>query len=234
MATHTKPCIRIHLCVALWLMSTAGPVLAQTEKPAAKPIIRHPTQHASSSLAVIYKHIAQGNLIEAEQALRNILTQHPAHIDAMLALAGLYRLLGDRAQSTAWRLRALAQAPAHPETLASQAYEDAEGLPSGQAETQLRSHIAHHPDASALHFALGNQLAEQERWHEAHLAYQQALRGDNNNPDYRYNLAVSLDRLHQSSLASHHYRLAEQHRQTRPAFFSAQTLQQRLNELDHD
>ncbi|MEN3374228.1 sigma 54-interacting transcriptional regulator [Dechloromonas sp. ZS-1] len=109
-----------------------------------------------------------------------------------------------------------------------------EHFPSEQAETQLRTYLAHRPGASPLHFALGNQLAEQGRWHEAHLAYTQALRGDSNNPDYRYNLAVSLDRLHQSQLARHHYRLAQQHRQSRPAFFSSQTLQQRLNELDHD
>ena len=234
MTPRAKKGIRIGLCAALWLISTEEKLLAQTDKPGPKPAIRHQTHDSRSSLDSIYTQIARGDLLGAEQALHNIMRQYPEQIDAMLALAGLYQLQGDQAQSAMWRLRARTQAPEHDETLATQTYDTAAGLPSEQAETQLRTYLAHRPGASPLHFALGNQLAEQGRWHEAHLAYTQALRGDSNNPDYRYNLAVSLDRLHQSQLARHHYRLAQQHRQSRPAFFSSQTLQQRLNELDHD
>lgn len=231
--THSaKQRILIRLSVTLYLAGIAGHVFAQSEKSAPKQISRHQADHTPASLEMIYRQIARGDVSEAERALHTILAQHPEHINAMLALAGLYQLQTDETQSAAWRHRALAHAPEHPEVLASQAHADS--LPAPQAESHLRTHIARRPGASPLYFALGNQLAEQGRWHEAQFAYEQALRGDNNNPDYRYNLAVSLDRLHQHSLAHHHYRLAQHHRQSRPAFFSSRTLQQRLNELDHD
>lgn len=234
MTPHLKERIRIVLCSALCLAAPNGLALAQTEKSHATPTIRHQVPPRQTSLNTIYGQMARGDWTGAEQALRGILTQHPEHVDAMLALAGLYRLQSDREQSVLWQNRARTHAPEHPETLASQASDHANGLPATQAETHLRTHIAHRPGATPLYFALGNQLAEQGRWHEAHQAYEQALRGDLDNPDYRYNLAVSLDRLHQRHLAGHHYRLAEQYRQSRPAFFSSHALQQRLNELDHD
>lgn len=226
--------MRFRLCALLCLASPVEQVFAQAENSRIKPITRHQGQPRPANLESIYSQIARGELSGAEQALRSTVTQHPEHIDAMLALAGLYQLQANETQSVAWRHRAQAHAPSHPEALASQAHANADGLPAAQAESQLRTHIAQRPGASPLYFALGNQLAEQGRWHEAQFAYEQALRGDNANPDYRYNLAVSLDRLHQNHLARHHYRLAQQHRQSRPAFFSSVALQQRLTELDHD
>ena len=68
--------------------------------------------------------------------------------------------------------------------------------------------IAAQPEASFLHFTLGNQYAQQGRWAEAQQAYFRAYAGDPENPDFAYNLAVSLDQLHQTKLALEYYRRA--------------------------
>src|SRR5262249_43234264 len=71
------------------------------------------------------------------------------------------------------------------------------------------------PGANVLHFTLGNQLAQQGRWAEAQQAYFKAMAADPDNPDFAFNLAVSLDHLRQSKLAADYYRraiaLAEKH-----------------------
>ena len=64
--------------------------------------------------------------------------------------------------------------------------------------------------AAALHFALGNLYAGQSRWSDAEQAYFQAQRLAPDNPDYAFNLAVSLDHLFQAKPALMYYQRAQQ------------------------
>jgi tetratricopeptide (TPR) repeat protein len=76
------------------------------------------------------------------------------------------------------------------------------------SESRLKGLIASQPDSAHLHFALGNQYAAQVRWPEAQSAYFKAYGLDPENPDFAFNLAVSLDRLRQGRLALEYYQRA--------------------------
>ena len=62
-----------------------------------------------------------------------------------------------------------------------------------------------HPNLPVVHFALGNWYARQGRWADAQRSYFDAVRLDDANADYAFNLAVSLDRLNQGKAALGYY-----------------------------
>jgi tetratricopeptide (TPR) repeat protein len=76
------------------------------------------------------------------------------------------------------------------------------------AESRLKGLIAAGAGESVLYFTLGNQYAQQRRWPEAHQAYARAATIDPENPDFAYNLAVSLEHLRQPQAALGQYRRA--------------------------
>lgn len=72
-------------------------------------------------------------------------------------------------------------------------------------ETRLKQLIEFRPDDSHLQFALGNLYVRKKSWPEAQQAFFNALKGDSSNPDYAYNLAVSLDQLGKHKEAKDYY-----------------------------
>ena len=92
--------------------------------------------------------------------------------------------------------------------------------------------VQNDPDTSELHFALGNLYARQNRWPEAQQVYFNAVAAEGDNPDYLFNLAVSLDHLRQPRLAGQHYRLALEAAGRRPAAFDRAGVEKRLAELE--
>jgi uncharacterized protein HemY len=99
-------------------------------------------------------------------------------------------------------------------------------------ETELRKLLAQTPDNAALNYALGNVYSGQQRWAEAQQAYFDALGLDPDNPDYLYNVAVSLDYLGKSSPAADFYRQALQASRSRAASFDQAAALARLNLLE--
>ena len=75
-------------------------------------------------------------------------------------------------------------------------------------ESELNLLIEKDPNVAASHFALGNVMASERRWREAQQAFFEAARLTPSNPDYLYNLAVSLDNLGQAKQAENFYRRA--------------------------
>jgi uncharacterized protein HemY len=100
-----------------------------------------------------------------------------------------------------------------------------------QSESRLKNVIASQPDASFLNFTLGNQYAAQARWSEAQAAYFRAFTTDPENPDFAYNLAVSLDQLRQPQLALEYYRKALAASASRPGAFQRGQVEARIREL---
>ena len=82
-----------------------------------------------------------------------------------------------------------------------------------------------------LQFTLGNQYAQQGRWAEAQQAYFRAFTADPDNPDFAYNLAVSLDHLRQPKLALEYYRRALALAEKRGASFNPSFARNRAQEL---
>ena len=99
------------------------------------------------------------------------------------------------------------------------------------SESRLKNLIAIQPEAALLHFSLGNQYAQQSRWTEAQAAYFKAHSVDPENADYAFNLAVSLDQLHQGKLALEFYQRALALTEKRAASFNPAQARLRVQEL---
>jgi len=149
-----------------------------------------------------------GNDGLAQQEYASILRQDGNNRDALLGVAAIAakRGHGDEAAKTYLRLQEL-----DPRDAAAQA--GMIGLAAGQAdpvqsESRVKTLLAQQPDAHFLHFTLGNLYSGQSRWAEAQQAFFHAYQKAPHNPDYLYNLAISLDHLNQGKLALEYYQRA--------------------------
>jgi MSHA biogenesis protein MshL len=100
-----------------------------------------------------------------------------------------------------------------------------------QDESRLKILLAEQPDSPDLHFALGNLYTRGARWAEAQQAFFRAHAVERGNPDYLFNLAVSLDQLHQPRLAAQYYRQALAAAVRQPAGFDSARIEARLQML---
>lgn len=100
-----------------------------------------------------------------------------------------------------------------------------------QTESRLKTLLAEQPDVPFLNFALGNLYTREARWGEAQQAYFKAHVADPGNPDYLFNLAVSLDQLRQPRLAAQYYNQALTAATQRPAGFDPAQAATRLKTL---
>lgn len=138
---------------------------------------------------------------------------------------------GRSADAEALRQRALVANPSDPATQAAALSGSAAEADPQTAESRLKSLLSAQPESAALNFALGNLYARQNRWPEAQQVYFNAVAADGDNPDYLFNLAVSLDHLRQPRLAGQHYRMALEAAARRPAAFDPAGAEKRLGEL---
>jgi tetratricopeptide (TPR) repeat protein len=170
----------------------------------------------SSELKNAYARLSAGEYAKALEQYKALLDAKPSSIDAALGLATAAARLGNTALAASAYQRALEIDPANafarsgllllqtPSAGQLNAAESAEN--SADSENALRALLAREPNSAALNFSLGNLLATSRRWSEAQQQYFEAVRLDSRNPDYLYNLAVSLDHLRQDKLALDYYR----------------------------
>ena len=177
-----------------------------------------------------YQAFNAGDLARSRDAYRQVLRDNPDSRDALLGLAAVEMQARryDAAERFYTRLLELDPRDAH-------AHAGLIGL-KGQidplaAESRLKNMIAAQPEASFLHFTLGNQYAAQDRWAEAQQAYFRAYSGDPEHPDFAYNLAVSLDKIHQNKPALEYYRRALTLAESHPATFNRAQVSKRVLQL---
>jgi tetratricopeptide (TPR) repeat protein len=126
--------------------------------------------------------------------------------DALLGLAAIAAALGRDADAARLYREVLEGDPRN--AAAQAALLDLLGNTDRQAaESRLKTLIDREPGPH-LYQTLGNLYAEQQRWVEAQAAYYEAYRAAPGNADYAFNLAVSLDRLHQRDAALTYYEKA--------------------------
>ena len=154
-----------------------------------------------------YEAFNNGDMAAADQAYRRVLRQQPRNRDAMLGLAAIAMAGGQWQQASAAYAELLRLDPNDSVAQAAiiSLHDDIDPLAS---ETKIKNMLRDAPDSAHLHFSLGNVFADQARWSEAQAAFFDAHRLDNDNADYAFNLAVSLDRLIQRAAALDYYRLA--------------------------
>lgn len=221
------------------------PALTSAEKPAAaKPA---PTQAATPEpespirittgrlklnpqIASAYQAFQAGDLATARRDYQSVLKSEPKNIDALHGLAAISLRQGQPEAAEDFYFRVL---EADPKDSAAQA-----GLiglrgqvDATQSESRLKNLLAGQPDSPTLNFALGNLYAQQGRWNDAQQSYFRAYSGDSENPDYQFNLAVSLEQLRQPKLALQYYQGALAAATQRPAAFDRNQVAGRISEL---
>ena len=151
-----------------------------------------------------YRQLGEGDIFGARGSYGAALTSDPTNVDALLGMATIEARGGNRYAAATYYGKALAVDPRNATAQAGLAAMEQETNPDG-IESRLRSDLAQNPQSAPLRFALGNLYAAQSRWGEAQAEYFEAFRLDPANADVTYNLAVSLDHLHQERLAAEYY-----------------------------
>ena len=203
---------------------------ADTAAPESTVRLNRSQPKANQTLDRAYEALQGGRLDEAQRGYEMVLRDDGKNVDALLGLATLaaHRGQGESAQS--YYLRALESDPN--DATAQAGLINLRGASNpGSSESQLKTALAAQPDSSALYFALGNLFAHQERWSEAQQAYFRAYSNESANADYIFNLAISLDHLHQNRLAAQYYQMALNAADAGNAAFDKQQAKARLLDL---
>ena len=187
-----------------------------------------PITEVSPELAEAYSALTRGDYPTAERQYRLVLANEPFNLDAYLGLATVAASAGDPLRAQAHYRRALEIDPKNPVANAGLAALNGNVAAS---ESQLRAQIAAQPNVAAPYSALGNVYAAQSRWNEAQQSFFEAYRLEPANPDFAFNLAVSLDQLKQGKLAREYYSRALSLLATQPAAFNPADVSARLNQL---
>lgn len=198
--------------------------------------IAHPLAHttgkrvAPTRVAQAYAALVAGNLAIAKRDYQAVAVADPAQLDAWLGLGAIAIQENRSVDAHHYYSKALALDAENPVANAALfALEGGAGITV--SESKLKLLLDRGVDAPYVQFALGNLYARRARWPDAQQAYFAALHGMPSNPDYAFNLAVSLERLGQGAAALQYYRQAESLRATHPAHYAATVAAARIQAL---
>jgi tetratricopeptide (TPR) repeat protein len=212
--------------------SEPRPAQPRPEPPPSSSPIRLTTskQRVDPAIDRAYAALQGGDLSTAQSAYEQALKNDPKNADALHGVAAIHLRQGQTDRAQEYFLRALEADPKDARAQASLIGMN-DQIDPGQSESRLKLLLSTQPDSPFLHFYLGNLYARQSRWAEAQQAYFRAMAGEPNNPDYLFNLAVSLDQLHQVKPAAQYYAQALAAADRRTAGFDKQQVSDRLKKL---
>src|SRR5258706_1255100 len=213
------------------LSSSQNASVSQRTGEALAPIaINAPTLSVDPLVEQAYQAFQRNDLASARENYQRALAREPTNRDALLGLAAIDVRNGQLSSAEARYLKLLEIDPRDSHAVANLITLRGQ-LDPVASESRLKTLIATQPEAALLHFSLGNQYAQQSRWAEAQSAYFKAYSVDPENADYAFNLAVSLDQLHQGKLALEYYRRALALTEKRAASFTPAQARLRVQEL---
>ena len=190
---------------------------------------RTPPQ-ANKTLERAYDTLQAGRLSDAQHDYEQVLRSDAKNTDALLGLATIAAQQGQTGKAQTFYLRALESNPN--DATAQAGVINARGQADANfSESRLKTALANQPDSPALLFALGNLYTRQGRWSEAQQVYFRAYATEPDNPDFIFNLAVSLDHLRQAKLAGQYYQMALTAGETRAVSFDRNQARSRILEL---
>ncbi len=165
------------------------------------------TRNRNADLAAAYRAYRAGDYVAARRAYEAVLRVQPEQRDALLGLAAIESRIGRIERAHRIYAQVLRRNPRDP--VASAALFNLHNLAGGDvAESQLKLLLDQYRESPGLHFSLGNFYARRSRWPEAQQAYFSAFSADKDNPEFAYNLAVSLDQLGKTNAALPYYQKA--------------------------
>ena len=223
----------------------AGPAAAArpSDRPAARAPARDPARGEQSPITITppalvvdplvergFESYQRGDLAGSREAYQQVLQRERFNRDALLGLAAIDVRMRSFDTAEARYIKLLELDPRDVNAQAGLIALRGQVDPV-QSESRLKTLISTNPDATQLHFAIGNQYAQQARWAEAQAAYFKAYSGDSENADFAFNLAVSLDQLRQKALALQYYNRALALAANRPVSFELTQVHTRIQEL---
>jgi Flp pilus assembly protein TadD/flagellar basal body-associated protein FliL len=209
--------------------------ISSNNKPSPNPDFQITKRQLSnrnlSSLSAASEALKQGDLATAEQTYRKVLKQIPSNVAAMAGLATTLVQQGRLKEGQTMYYKVLDKDPENLLAnigLINLRAADASNLSAG---SQLKQLLVTHPKQAYLHASLGNFYARRNKWPSAQGAYFEAFSLDTENPDYAFNLAISLDQMGKQDLASKYYEKALKLVEKSPSRFIKADVERRLNEL---
>jgi tetratricopeptide (TPR) repeat protein len=206
-----------------------GPAAPRPAEPEISTTRAAPQVHPRVGTA--YAAYVAGDLTSARNEYQQALREEPGNRDALLGLAALDVRAGRFELAEAAYLHLLQADPRDAHAQAALIALRAGRVDPVAAESRVKSMLAENPAAHVLNFTLGNQFAQQGRWAEAQQEYFKAFAAEPDNPDFAYNLAVSLDHLRQPKLALEYYRRALSLAKARGASFDLPSAEARVAQL---
>ena len=201
-----------------------GPPADDLSRPRAGPQV-HPR------VASGYAAYQAADLAKARADYQQVVREEPANRDALLGLAAV-EMRAQRFDLADRYYQVLLQIdPRDPYAQAGMVALRGQQLDPVQVESRVKSMIASDRDSSVLQFTLGNQFAQQGRWAEAQQAYFKAFTADPDNPDFAFNLAISMDQMRRPKLALEYYRRALALAEKRRANFALGVANERVRQL---
>jgi tetratricopeptide (TPR) repeat protein len=188
----------------------------------------HDRMHGT--LREAYEAFQRGDNARARNLYDRVLSVDPRNRNALLGLGAIDTRIGNTDAARRTYARLLSLNPRDPVARAALIDSHREVSPA-EGEGHIKALLAQNPDQPFLYATLGNLYARQQRWPEAQQAYFDAYRLDQDNADYAFNLAVSLDRLGQGTTALSFYRRALDLAEGAQASFEPQTVLKRISTL---
>ena len=188
------------------------------------------TDSVMPTLLDAYQAYQRGDYVTATQGYRSVLEKDAHNRDALLGLGAIAQQQNQDETAVHYYQKVLLLDPRDP--VAQAAMSSYRTNAGEDSESHLKQLLGEQPNSSALHYALGNVFMQQSRWAEAQQSYFNARTLEPNNPQFTYNLAISLDHLGQSKLALQYYQQALQLDAANTGGFDHALAQQRLNELN--
>jgi tetratricopeptide (TPR) repeat protein len=199
-----------------------------------------PTQvivHHRSVPAAVSTHIQDGyralqnkNYVAATVAYEKAVAQAPKNRDAILGAAAAAAAQNRTPEALRYYQQQLNLDPQDSYARAGiLSLANSAGTQSVQRE--LDTLILTNPNSAHLHFLKGTNLAASKQWSAAQQSFFEAYFRDKGNPDYAFNLAISLDHLNQREQAIRFYNLALENNKNGSANFNIATANKRLSQL---
>lgn len=183
---------------------------APVETAQANPvkITRNPPAAAiNPTVMSAYQAFMAGNDAAAQDMYWQVLRADVRNIDALLGMAAIAMRQERMDDAAGWYGKVLEVEPRN--TVAQAAMVSLlSATDPVTSESRIKNLLAQKPESAHLHAALGNLYAGQRQWPAAQQAYFDAYHFNQDNAEYAFNLAVSLDHLGKSGLALQYYKEA--------------------------
>ncbi len=167
----------------------------------------------------------------AKKLYKDVLAIEKNNRDALLGLGAIAVIEKDNRAAKEAYIVLLKRDPRDPIAIAALASLRNNTVATETDEKYLLNMVQKNPDDAHLVFALGNAYAQQGKWKAAQQSYFEAWQRDNENADYVFNLAVSMDQLGKPEQAVKFYQSSLRKSVNKQVVFSREAVQKRINEL---